>query len=101
MARTKSRPFLGGNHQQEFVSHCLLSLPHVPHTEGEEESWWMSGPEEMFGSALTAATSAVLRSELSSCKDLLDMEPDNKCEFFNDVLEVTTGDCTFVEGTVL
>ena len=34
----------------------------------------------MFGSTLTAATSSVLTAELDNCKELLQMEPDNKCE---------------------
>ena len=36
------------------------------------------GPE--FNSLLTAATSSVLAAELDSCKELLELEPDNKCE---------------------
>ena len=48
---------------------------------GESESWWLSGVEEIFGSSMTAATSSVLQSELDNCQELLQMEPDNKCEY--------------------
>lgn len=49
------------------------------HAENELESWWLLGVEEIFGSSLTSATSTVLESELGSCKELLELEPDNKC----------------------
>jgi hypothetical protein len=47
--------------------------------EGEAEAWWLAEVEQTFGFPLTAATSNVLQSELASCKELLDLEPDNKC----------------------
>ena len=47
---------------------------------GENESWWLSGVGEIFGSSLTAATSSVLQSELGSCQELMEEEPENKCE---------------------
>ena len=34
----------------------------------------------MFSSVLTAATSSVLQAELDSCRELLQLEPENKCE---------------------
>jgi geranylgeranyl transferase type-2 subunit alpha len=39
---------------------------------------WLGGRGPMFGSTLTAATSSVLTAELDNCKELLQMEPDNK-----------------------
>lgn len=47
---------------------------------GEKEGWWLGHAEEVFSSILTAATSSVLRSELDSCQELLQLEPENKCE---------------------
>lgn len=47
--------------------------------EEEGENWWMSEASTMFGASLTAATSTVLQSELTSCQELLELEPDNKC----------------------
>ena len=44
-----------------------------------EKGCWIGGRGPMFGSALTAARSSVLRAELDSCRELLQMEPDNKC----------------------
>ena len=37
----------------------------------------------MFGSSMTAATSSVLQSELDNCQELLQMEPNNKCEYMH------------------
>ena len=59
---------------REVVSLCRC--------EGEEEEGrcWVGGRGPVFGSTHTAATSSVLAAELDSCKELLEMEPDNKCE---------------------
>ena len=46
---------------------------------GEGASWWLNGVEDIFGTSMTAATVSVLQSELQSCQELLEMEPDNKC----------------------
>ena len=48
---------------------------------GEGASWWLNGVEDIFGTSMTAATVSVLQSELQSCQELLEMEPDNKCVF--------------------
>ena len=48
---------------------------------GEDASWWLNGVEDIFGTSMTAATVSVLQSELQSCQELLEMEPDNKCEW--------------------
>ncbi|CAI7999217.1 Geranylgeranyl transferase type-2 subunit alpha, partial [Geodia barretti] len=57
---------------REVVSLCRC--------EGEEEEGrcWVGGRGPVFGSTHTAATSSVLAAELDSCKELLEMEPDNK-----------------------
>lgn len=47
-----------------------------------EERCWVGGRGPVFDSAHTAAKSSVLAGELDSCKELLQMEPDNKCEPF-------------------
>ena len=39
----------------------------------------MSSADQMFNTSLTAATTSVLQSELTNCKELLELEPDNKC----------------------
>ena len=36
----------------------------------------------LFSSVLTAATSSVMQAELDSCRELLQLEPENKCETF-------------------
>ena len=41
---------------------------------------WVGGRGPVFGPAHTATTSSMLAAELDSCKELLQMEPDNKCE---------------------
>ena len=52
-----------------------INLP----TEGEREAWWLLEVDQTFDCPLTAATTTVLQSELTSCKELLGLEPDNKC----------------------
>lgn len=47
---------------------------------GESEGWWLSDVEHTFSTSLTATASTVLQDQLSSCRDLLDLEPDNKCK---------------------
>lgn len=46
----------------------------------KDEMCWLGGRGPSFGTTLTAATSSVLTAELDSCKELLQLEPDNKCE---------------------
>ena len=57
-----------------FDRMCMCAFP-----DGEAESWWLSEVGQTFV-PLTAATSSVLESELSSCKELLEVEPENKCK---------------------
>ena len=54
----------------------------VTRCEGGEEGrrCWVGGDGPVFGSTHTTATSSVLAGELNSCKELLQMEPHNKCE---------------------
>ena len=56
----------------EIISNPIIS--------GDNESWWLGGVEETFGSTMTSAKTSVLQSELDSCQELLQLEPDNKCE---------------------
>jgi geranylgeranyl transferase type-2 subunit alpha len=47
-------------------------------SNGGTEVCWVGGRGPVFGSTPTAATSSVLAAELDSCKELLQMEPENK-----------------------
>lgn len=63
-------------------SQCYNNVMHtLSLSDEEEESWYLADMASIFGSALTEATSTVLQSELSSCQELMELEPDNKCEW--------------------
>ena len=49
------------------------------HSLGGHGGCWVGGRGPVFGSAHTAATTSVLAAELESCRELLTLEPDNKC----------------------
>ncbi len=70
----------------------------IVHAGGERESWTLEGLEDTFGSSLTAATATVLESELGSCRDLLSMEPDNKCACMVHVCEPQFGHFDWSQG---
>lgn len=53
----------------------LICLP-----AGQCENWWLGPLEDIFGSSLTSAKPSLLRSELETCQELLQLEPENKCE---------------------
>lgn len=53
----------------------------TPFTD-DMEGWWVNSPEEIFGSSLTATATPILQSELDNCLELLQLEPDNKCELY-------------------
>ena len=59
---------------------CHLFMEVYSIVPDASEAWWLSGVEDIFGSSMTAATTSVLQSELDSCQELLQLEPDNKCE---------------------
>jgi hypothetical protein len=64
----------------ECIVFLLVPMISYPKILDENESWWVCGVDEMFGSSMTSATSSVLQTELDNCQELLQMEPNNKCE---------------------
>lgn len=46
-----------------------------------KEVWFIGNLTEMFKETVTNISMGVLQSELAICKELLSLEPDNKCEF--------------------
>lgn len=72
----------------------------------KEESWYLADMVDMFDSNLTEATSTVLLSELGSCQELMELEPDNKCECKEKshelvIVGVYCSCCVVVSGQVL
>ena len=57
-----------------FLHHIII-LP-----AGQCENWWLGPLDDIFGSSLTSAKPSLLRSELETCQELLQLEPENKCE---------------------
>lgn len=64
----------------------LFLYPFVAAGSEEDAVCWVGGCGPAFASSLTDATTSVLTAELDSCKELLQMEPDNKCERPNPIL---------------
>ena len=48
-------------------------------TGSEHILWLTTDLDQLFSTYLTTATSEVLESELVMCRELLQLEPDNKC----------------------
>ena len=65
-----------GRIDSSWVSASIYSTVYL----GEADSIYTANIRDLFGSALTEATSDVLTSELASCRELLELEPDNKCK---------------------
>ena len=42
--------------------------------------WFIGNLSEMFKETITNVSLEMLQSELTICKELLELEPDNKCE---------------------
>lgn len=78
---------VGLHEETQFILYTLCTAGGESGDVGEG-TCWIGGRVPVFGSTPTAATTSVLRAELDSCQELLQMEPDNKCNYIHPTLSV-------------
>ena len=61
----------------------MFPLVSSPSLGDNEKAWFIGNLSEIFKETITGVSAQVLQSELKVCKELLDLEPDNKCENYS------------------